>query len=72
MEKLTYEELVAVERMLASICKKYENIAQMTKIPTSNIDKVDYEKATNTLTYFNKKRDLIIEEMERRVNKLFE
>jgi hypothetical protein len=30
----------------------------------------DYKKATNALTHFNNKRNLVLDEMERRINDL--
>lgn len=72
MKKLNYEELVAVEKMLQCICKKYENIAQITKTPSSMLDQQDYVRATQTLTFYNKKRDQVIDEMESRIKDIFD
>ena len=71
MNQLSYEELVALEKMLQCICRKYENIAQITKTPNSTLDQQDYVRATQTLTYYNKLRDKVIDEMERRIKEIF-
>ena len=65
---LSLQDLVAFEEMISSVCKKYENIAQMNKTSTSEIDAREYQKATNALRHFNNVREKVLEEMERRIS----
>ena len=66
---LSLQELVALEKMVSAVCKKYENIAQMNKTAVSQIDISEYQKATNSLRHFNNVRNKILEEMETRIEK---
>ena len=67
-ESLSLQDIVALEKMISTVCKKYENIAQMLKTYTLETD--NYLKATNSLTYFNNKREEVLAEMERRINEI--
>jgi hypothetical protein len=64
---LSFQDLVALEKMISAVCKKYENIAQMNKTAMSEVDVNEYQRATNSLRHFNNKRNLVLEEMERRI-----
>jgi intergrase/recombinase len=70
LSNLSLEDLVALERMTSVVCGKYENIAQINKFATNDLDKKEHFKATNSLSYFNNKRGVILEEMEKRINEL--
>ena len=67
LSSLSLQDLVALEKMISAVCKKYENIAQMNKTATSEMDVNEYQRATNSLRHFNNKRNLVLEEMERRI-----
>lgn len=67
LSSLSFQDLVALEKMISAVCKKYENIAQMNKTAVSEIDFNEYQRATNSLRHFNNKRNLVLEEMERRI-----
>ncbi len=70
LSKLSLQELSSLEQIINSVCRKYENVAQMNKYATSEMDLNNYKKAANSLSYFNAKRDTVLEEMERRINEL--
>jgi len=70
LSKLSLQELSSLEQIINSVCRKYENVAQMNKYATSEMDLNNYKKAANSLSYFNGKRDTVLEEMERRINEL--
>jgi hypothetical protein len=70
LSKLSLQELSSLEQIINSVCRKYENVAQMNKYATSEMDLNNYKKAANSLSYFNAKRDMVLEEMERRINEL--
>lgn len=70
LESLSLQDLVALEKTISAVCKKYENIALMNNTSTNEALVKDYKKATNSLTHFNNKRNLVLEEMERRINEL--
>lgn len=67
LSSLSFQDLVALEKMISAVCKKYENIAQMNKTAMSEMDINEYQRATNSLRHFNNKRNLVLEEMERRI-----
>ena len=67
LSSLSFQDLVALEKMISAVCKKYENIAQMNKTAISEMDVNEYQRATNSLRHFNNKRNLVLEEMERRI-----
>jgi hypothetical protein len=67
LSSLSFQDLVALEKMISAVCKKYENIAQMNKTAVSEIDFNEYQRATNSLRHFNNKRNLVLEEMETRI-----
>lgn len=67
LSSLSFQDLIALEKMISAVCKKYENIAQMNKTAVSEIDFNEYQRATNSLRHFNNKRNLVLEEMERRI-----
>jgi hypothetical protein len=67
LSSLSFQDLVALEKMISAVCKKYENIAQMNKTAMSEVDVNEYQRATNSLRHFNNKRNLVLEEMERRI-----
>jgi hypothetical protein len=68
LSSLSIQDLVAFEKAISAVCRKYENIALMNN-PTR--DKTIVDKASNSLAYFNDKRDRILYEMEFRINNLF-
>lgn len=68
LKSLSLQELASMEQIINAVCKKYENLAQMNKYSTSEADIKNYHKAANSLSYFNNKRDLVLDEMERRIN----
>ena len=68
LSSLSIQDLVAFEKAISAVCRKYENIALMNN-PTR--DKTIVDKASNSLAYFNDKRDCILNEMEFRINNLF-
>ena len=68
LSSLSIQDLVAFEKAISAVCRKYENIALMNN-PTR--DKTIVDKASNSLAYFNDKRDRILNEMEFRINNLF-
>lgn len=70
LSKLSLQDLVALQECINSVCRKYENVAQMNKYATTEIDSNNYKKAANSLTYFNNKRENVLEEMEKRINDL--
>lgn len=70
LSSLSLEDLVALEKMISVVCRKYENIAQINKLATNEVDKKEYIRSTNSLSFFNNKRGVVIEEMERRINEL--
>ena len=67
LSSLSFQDLVALEKMISAVCKKYENIAQMNKTAMSEMDINEYQRATNSLRHFNNKRNMVLEEMERRI-----
>ena len=69
LNSLTLEELVALEKMISTVCKQYENLAQMNKTAINDIDAKEYQRATNSLRYYNSKRNIILDEMEKRIEK---
>lgn len=69
LSSLSLQDLVAMEKMVSIVCKKYENIAQMNKSATSQFDINEYQKATNSLRHFNNIRDMVLDEMEARIGK---
>lgn len=73
MEKLNslqLQDLVALEKMISTVCKKYENIAQMNKTAISEFDVKEYQKATNSLSHFNNIRNKVLDEMEKRIGEI--
>lgn len=70
LSSLSLEGLVALEKMISVVCGKYENIAQINKFATNDVDKKEYVKATNSLSFFNNKRGVVLEEMEKRINEI--
>lgn len=70
LSSLSLEDLVALEKMISVVCRKYENIAQINKLATNEVDKKEYIRSTNSLSFFNNKRGVVIEEMEKRINEL--
>jgi hypothetical protein len=69
LDSLQLQDLVALEKMVSTICKKYENIAQMNKTAISEFDVKEYQKATNSLSHFNNIRNKVLDEMEIRIGK---
>lgn len=67
LSHLSIQDLVALEKSISAVCRKYENIALMNN-PTR--DKAIVDKASNSLTYYNNKRDIVLNEMEFRINNL--
>ena len=67
LNSLSLQDLVALEKMISAVCKKYENLAQMLKYSVNEVDTNEYKRATNSLTYFNNKRESVLKEMERRI-----
>ena len=64
---LSIQDLVSLEKSIFTVCRKYENIAMMNN-PTR--DKKIVDRASNLLTHYNNKRDLVLDEMEKRINEL--
>lgn len=67
LNSLSLQDLVALEKIVAAVCKKYENIAEMNKYATNKVDAEEFKKATISLAYFNGKRNKVLEEMENRI-----
>ena len=67
ISSLSLQDLVALEKMISAVCKKYENMAQMNRYATSSLDQAEYKRATNSLTHFNNIRNKVLEEMETRI-----
>ena len=70
LDSLQLQDLVALEKMISTVCKKYENIAQMNKTAISEFDVKEYQKATNSLSHFNNIRNKVLDEMERRIGEI--
>jgi hypothetical protein len=70
LDSLSLQDLVALEKSISAVCKKYENIALMNSQSTNEALVRDWKKATTALTHFNNKRNLVLDEMERRINDL--
>ena len=70
LNSLSLQDLVYLEKMTSTICKKYENIAQMNKTSVSEFDVKEYQKATNSLTHFNNIRNKVLDEMERIIGEI--
>lgn len=68
LKSLSLQDIVALEKIISTICKKYENIAQMNKVSMNGIERNEYVKAANSLTYFNGVREVVLTEMEKKVN----
>ena len=68
LKSLSLQDIVALEKIISTICKKYENIAQMNKVSMNGIERNEYVKAVNSLTYFNGVREVVLTEMEKKVN----
>ena len=67
LASLSIQDLVSLEKSISAVCRKYENIALMNS-PTRDKNIVD--RASNSLTYYNNKRELVLDEMESRINDL--
>lgn len=67
LASLSIQDLVSLEKSISAVCRKYENIALMNN-PTRDKNIVD--RASNSLTYYNNKRELVLDEMESRINDL--
>lgn len=67
LTSLSLQELVALEKCISTVCKKYENVAQMNKFTSNEIDQAEYKRSTNALTCYNNKRELVLNEMENRI-----
>ena len=70
ISSLSLQDLVALEKMISAVCKKYENMAQMNQYATTSLDQAEYKRATNSLTHFNSIRNKVLEEMETRIGEL--
>lgn len=70
IKDLTLQELAAFEQIINAVCRKYENIAQMNKFAAAEIDQNNYQRAANLLSYFNNKRNEVLDEMEARINEI--
>jgi benzoyl-CoA reductase/2-hydroxyglutaryl-CoA dehydratase subunit BcrC/BadD/HgdB len=70
LDSLQLQDLVALEKMISTVCKKYENIAQMNKTAISEFDVKEYQKATNSLSHFNNIRNKVLDEMEKRIGEI--
>ena len=70
LDSLSLQDLVALEKIISAVCKKYENTAQMNKTARNEVDQAEYLRATNSLSHYNKKRDVVLVEMENRINDL--
>jgi hypothetical protein len=46
ISSLSLQDLVALEKMISAVCKKYENLAQMNRYATSQVDQSEYKRAT--------------------------
>ena len=67
ISSLSLQDLVALEKMISAVCKKYENLAQMNRYATSQVDQSEYKRATNSLAHFNNVSNKVLEEMESRI-----
>lgn len=70
LSSLSLQDLVALEKMISAVCKKYENIAQMNKTAINEVDANEFRRANNSLRHFNDKRNVVLEEMENRIGDL--
>lgn len=70
LDSISIQDLVALEKCISAVCRKYENIALMNQSSTNESLVKEYKKATNSLTHFNNKRNLVLDEMERRIDSL--
>ena len=70
ISSLSLQDLVALEKMISAVCKKYENMAQMNRYATTPLDQAEYKRTTNSLTHFNNIRNKVLEEMETRIGEL--
>ncbi len=70
LEALSLQDLVALEKIIVIICKKYENIANMNRYSNEEFGKTTFTKASNTLTHYNNEREKVLDEMERRIKEL--
>lgn len=68
LECMSLQDLVALEKAITSVCRKYENIALMNQSSTNESLVREYQKATNSLSHFNNKRNIVLDEMEKRIN----
>ena len=70
LTSLSIQDLVALEKMISAVCRKYENIAEMNKLGRDEMSIKEFQKSTNALSFFNNKRNLVLDEMEKRITNL--
>ena len=66
LTSLSIQDLVALEKMISAVCRKYENIAEMNKLGRDEMSIKEFQKSTNAISFLDNKRNLVIEELEKR------
>lgn len=68
LDELSLHDLFSLEQIINSVCRKYENIAQMNRVSLNYQDRDQRIKAASLLSTYNAKRDEVLKEMEKRIN----